>query len=45
MQGARNFRNEAYQPYAAMTKGEVQRRRWAFYEAVNRKIGTIESKK
>jgi len=31
MQGARALRNEAYEQYAAVTKGEVQRRRWAFF--------------
>jgi hypothetical protein len=28
--------------YAAMTKDEVQRRRWTFYDAVSRKIETIK---
>ena len=35
MQGAQILRNEAYFSYAAMTKDEVQHRRWTFYEAVN----------
>ena len=35
MQGARIFGNEAYLKYVGMTKDEVQRRRWAFYEAVS----------
>ncbi len=35
MQGARTLRNEAYLPYAGMTKGEVEHRRWTFYEAVS----------
>ncbi|MBU1181857.1 MAG: hypothetical protein ABIJ52_15150 [Pseudomonadota bacterium] len=34
MQSARISRNEAYFPYAAMTKDEVQHSRMAFYEAV-----------
>ena len=29
MQGARTLRTEAYEQYAAGTKGEAQRRRWA----------------
>ncbi len=29
------LRNEAYFSYAGMTKGEVEHRRWTFYEAVN----------
>ena len=27
--------NEAYLPYAAMTKDVAQRRSWTFYEAIN----------
>jgi hypothetical protein len=38
MQGVRILRNEAYVWYVAMTKHEAQRRRWTFYEAVNREI-------
>ncbi len=34
MQGARIFWNEAYLKYVAMTKDEVQLRRWTFYKAV-----------
>ena len=36
VQGARVLRNEAYEQYAAVTKGEAQRRRWAFFSCLPR---------
>jgi len=33
MQGARILKNEAYNPYAAMTKGEAQHGGWRFSTA------------
>ncbi len=37
VQGARTLRNEAYEQYAAVTKGEVQRSRWAFFSGLSRR--------
>ena len=34
MQGAQIFRNKAYIEVRRMTKDEVQRSRWTFYEVV-----------
>ena len=34
VQGARVLRNEAYEQYAAVTKGEAERRRWAFFSGL-----------
>ena len=36
MQGARVLRTEAYEQYAAGTKGEAQRRRWARFSGLLR---------
>ena len=35
MQGAQIFRNEAYIEVRRMTKDEVQRSKWTFYEVVS----------
>jgi hypothetical protein len=35
IQGAQILRNEAYLPYAAVTKDAAQHRSWTFYEAIN----------
>ena len=42
VQGARALRNEAYEQYAAVTKGEVQRSRWAFFSGLRRESVQIE---
>ena len=34
MPGAQNLRSEAYLPVRCNDKGEAQRRRWTFYEAI-----------
>ena len=34
MQGGQALRTEAYEQYAAGTKGEVQRRRWALLDGL-----------
>ena len=34
LQGGRALRNEAYEQYAAVTKGEAQRRRWAIFSGL-----------
>ena len=39
MQGGRVLRNEAYEQYAAATKGEAQRRRWALFSGLLQFIG------
>ena len=42
MQGGRVLRNEAYEQYAAVTKGEAQRRRWALFSGLQRESVQIE---
>jgi len=37
VQGGRVLMNEAYEQYAAVTKGEAQRRRWAFFSCLHKK--------
>ena len=34
VQGARTLRTEAYEQYAAGTKGEAQRSRWAYFSSL-----------
>ncbi|MEA3471578.1 MAG: hypothetical protein U9R24_07660, partial [Thermodesulfobacteriota bacterium] len=38
IQGAQVLRNEAYLPYAAVTKDAAQRRSWTFYKAINNEV-------
>jgi hypothetical protein len=38
MQGKQNLRNEAYLLVCCNDEAEAQRRRWTFYETINKKI-------